>query len=130
MNLLLDTHVLLWWLAGSRQLGLRAKRDLFLPGVTLWISAAVVWEITIKVGAGRLKLRKPPAEIIPSLIERGFQALPIKIDHALAIRHLPAMHNDPFDRMLVAQAQCEGLTLVTADPAVAAYDIRTIDASK
>jgi PIN domain nuclease of toxin-antitoxin system len=129
MNLLLDTHVLLWWLEGSAKLGLRAKKALFSPGVTLWISAAVVWEITIKVGAGRLKLRQPPAEVVPSLIERGFQALPINLDHALAIRHLPPIHSDPFDRMLVAQAQCEGLTLVTADPAITAYEVRTVDAS-
>jgi PIN domain nuclease of toxin-antitoxin system len=130
VNLLLDTHVLLWWLEGSSQLGLRAKRALFLPGVTLWISAAVIWEITIKISGGLLKLRKPPAEVVPSLIERGFQALPIKIDHALAIRHLPPYHNDPFDRILVAQAQCEDFALVTANPAITAYDVRTIDASK
>ena len=115
MNLLLDTNVLIWWLEGSSQLGLRAKRTLFLPGVTLWISVAVVWEITIKIGAGRLKLRKPPAEVVPSLIERGFQALPIKIDHALAIRHLPPYHNDPFDRLLIAQALAEDMAILTAD---------------
>ena len=77
----------------------------------------------------RLKMNKPPEEIISALLETGFQALPIRIPHALAIQTLPPKHADPFDRILVAQAQCEDLTIVTADPAITACDVRTIDAS-
>ena len=129
MNLLLDTHALLWWIDGSKRLGSRTRAALFRPGVSLWISAASVWEMAIKSAAGRLRTGKPPHETISKLLEHGFQALPISIEHALAIRNLPCKHADPFDRMLVAQAQCEGLTIVTADAAIAAYDVRTIDAS-
>lgn len=129
MNLLLDTHVLLWWIDGSKRLGRRAKAAMIRPGVSLWISAASVWELAIKLGAGRLKMNEPLEEIISALLETGFQALPIRIPHALAIRALPAKHADPFDRILVAQAQCEDLTIVTADPAISAYNVRTIDAS-
>ena len=129
MNLLLDTHVLLWWIDGSKRLGKRAKAAMVRPSASLWISAASVWELAIKLGAGRLKTNEPLEEIISSLLEIGFQALPISLPHALAIRALPAKHADPFDRILVAQAQCEDLTIVTTDPAIAAYDVRTIDAS-
>lgn len=129
MNLLLDTHVLLWWIDGSKKLGLRAKGAMFKSGVSLWLSAASAWELVIKFNAGRLKLGKPPEETIAQLIESGFQTLPITVQHALAIGALPSLHADPFDRLLVAQAQCEGLTIVTVDPAISAYDVRTIDAS-
>jgi PIN domain nuclease of toxin-antitoxin system len=130
VNLLLDTHVLIWWLEGSKRLGAQAREAMFASGVTLWISAATVWEIIIKSSAHRLKLPKPVEHIIPSLIEQGFRPLPIAIQHALALKNLPMHHADPFDRILVAQAQCEGLTLVTVGPAVLAYDVRTIDASQ
>lgn len=99
------------------------------PGAVLWISAVVVWEVAIKVSLQRLKLAGPPEDFFPLLLARGFRALPISLDHALAIRELPLHHNDPFDRMLVAQAQCEGLTLVTANPKIAAYGVRILDAA-
>ncbi len=102
---------------------------MFRDGVTLWVSAAAVWEMAIKTARGRLQMDPPVEETIPLLLKQGFLRLPITIQHALAVRTLPLLHNDPFDRMLVAQAQCEDLTLVTADPAIMAYDIRTIDAS-
>jgi len=98
-------------------------------GATLWISAVVVWEVAIKAGIGRLKLSRPPEDFFPLMLAQGFRALPISVDHALAVRKLPLHHNDPFDRMLVAQAQCEELTLVTADPKIAAYQIRVLDAA-
>jgi PIN domain nuclease of toxin-antitoxin system len=129
MNLLLDTHVLIWWLEGSKHLGSGAKKAMLLPGVVLWISAVSVWEMAIKSGIGRLRLKELPETTIPTLLSHGLRDLPINIKHALTVRNLPLHHSDPFDRMLIAQAQCEELTLVTADPAIAAYDIRTIDAS-
>jgi PIN domain nuclease of toxin-antitoxin system len=99
------------------------------PGGTLWISAVVVWEVAIKAGIGRLNLSRAPEDFFPWLLTQGFKALPISVDHALAIRKLPLHHNDPFDRMLVAQAQCEEMTLVTADPKIAAYQVPMLDAA-
>ena len=129
MNLLLDTHVLLWWIDGGKKLGPRAKAAMFRPGVSAWISAASAWELAIKLSAGRLKLGKPPEATVSALLEGGFHGLPISLRHALAVRSLPSHHADPFDRMLVAQAQCEDLTIVTADRAIEHYDVRTLDAS-
>jgi len=97
---------------------------------TLWISAATVWEMSIKTALNRLKLAKPVEEIIALLLKQGFRPLSITIQHALTIRNLPSLHADPFDRALVAQAQFEGLTIITLDPVFAQYDVLTIDASK
>src|SRR5579872_3949993 len=99
---------------------------MFKSGVSLWLSAASAWELVIKFNAGRLKLGKPPEEAIAQLIDSGFQTLPITVRHALAIGALPSLHADPFDRILVAQSQCEGLTIVTVDSAITSYDVRTI----
>jgi PIN domain nuclease of toxin-antitoxin system len=113
---------------GSKKLGRRAKSGIFRAS-TLWISAATVWEMAIKVHAGRLDLKDPLEESIPAIIEQGVRSLPVSIHHALAIRNLPLYHRDPFDRMLIAQAQCEDLTLVSADSVFARYDVRILDAS-
>jgi PIN domain nuclease of toxin-antitoxin system len=129
MNLLLDTHVLIWWLLDSAQLGRRAGNTILRPGAGLFISSASLWEISIKSAVGRLKLKEPLGKYIPDLLAGGFQPLPISFEHALAVRDLPLHHADPFDRMLVAQARCEDLTLMTADSAITPYDVRTIDAS-
>jgi PIN domain nuclease of toxin-antitoxin system len=129
MDLLLDTHVAIWWMLGSDRLGAQCKATLFQPGARLWISTASVWEMAIKSGLGRLKLSTPLEECIPDLLARGVHCLAISLNHALAIRTLPPHHADPFDRMLIAQAQCESLTLVTADTLIRAYDIRTLDAA-
>ena len=130
MNLLLDTHVLVWWLLDSKRIGKAARRVMLRPGAALFISAASVWEISIKSGTGRLKLKQPPEKCVPSLFENGFLPLPVNVQHSLAVRTLPPHHNDPFDRMLIAQAQCEDLVLMTTDSAITAYDVRTIDASE
>jgi PIN domain nuclease of toxin-antitoxin system len=129
VNLLLDTHVLLWWLEGAGHLGPHTKRIMAGREATLWISAVVVWEVAIKVSIGRLKLAQAPEHFFPLLLTQGFRALPIGVDHSLAIGGLPQHHSDPFDRMLIAQAQCEGLTLVTADPKIAKYQVRMLDAA-
>ena len=128
MDFLLDTHVAIWWMEGSGRLGSRCKATLFQPGARLWMSTASVWEMAIKSGLGRLTLSTPLDECIPDLFAQGAHCLPISLPHALAVRTLPAHHADPFDRMLIAQAQCEDLTLVTADALILAYHIRTLDA--
>ena len=129
INLLLDTHVLIWWLLDSDKLGRRARHAILRPGAGLFISSASVWEISVKSALGRLKLKEPLGKCLPALVASGFQPLAINFEHALAVRDLPPHHADPFDRMLIAQAQCEDLTLMTADDAITAYDVRTIDAS-
>lgn len=128
MSLLLDTHVFIWWADGSTRLGKVARRALSAPSTSLWLSAASAWEMAIKSSTGRLTTKTPLDQLISTWIERGFRPLPITIGHALAVRDLPLHHSDPFDRILIAQAQCEEMTLVTADPAIEAYNVRTLDA--
>jgi len=129
MNALLDTHVVIWWLEGSVRIGPRAAASLR-QATQLWLSAASVWEVAIKYRLGRLPLSDSPERWVNTLFaEWGVRPLPISASHALAAGALPLHHPDPFDRMLIAQAQCEGLTLVTADPRLRAYDIRTVDAT-
>ena len=130
MNILLDTHVLLWWLRNSARLGKQAKARIRDSGTMVWISSASIWEIAIKSALGRLELEKSFEDALSAEMDQsGFRPLNIIFQHALTVRTLPLHHSDPFDRMLIAQAQCEGLTLMTADEAIAAYDVRTLDAS-
>jgi PIN domain nuclease of toxin-antitoxin system len=125
VRLLLDTHALLWWLADNRKLGRRAREAIADPRATVWVSAASAWEIAIKVALGRLELPEAPEVCLPREIEQNhFTPLPVTLEHALAVASLPAHHADPFDRLLIAQAQIENLTLVTADEAFAPYDVR------
>lgn len=129
MTLLLDTHTLIWWLEGNRKLGRRARGAIEAAGAVVWISAASAWEIAIKVALGRLDLSEPPDVCLPREMQRSrFQPLAVSLDHALAVRALPAHHADPFDRMLIAQAEAEGLTLVTADTVFERYGVQTLDA--
>ena len=127
MNLLLDTHAFLWWLDDSPRLGGEARVQIAEPSTIIFVSAVSAWEIAIKSGLGRLHLAEPPEDCIPREIERGgFRSLAITVEHALAVRRLARHHNDPFDRLLIAQAICESLYIVTADPAFAAYGVATI----
>lgn len=125
-RLLLDTHVWLWWQAGDRRLG-PAARHAIGAAAEARFSAASAWEIAIKSALGKLAL--PAGADIEAELERdGFVPLPVEIVHALGVRALPALHGDPFDRLLVAQARAEGFTLVTADPALGRYGVPVMDA--
>lgn len=129
MTLLLDTHVLLWWLQDSRRLGKRARAAIEQPGSLVFVSAASAWEIAIKMALGRLDLGEPPEVCLPRELERSaFEPLAVTVEHAAAVAGLPALHSDPFDRLLVAQARAEGLQLVTGDDAIRRYQVRTLDA--
>jgi PIN domain nuclease of toxin-antitoxin system len=128
VNLLLDTHALLWWLDGGGRLGPRSVAAIGHPAAQVWVSAVSIWEISIKTAIGRLQFDLPPGKSIATVLEKGSRPLPITHRHAFAVGDLPLHHADPFDRMLIAQARCEDLTLVTADAAIAAYDVRTLDA--
>ena len=128
MKVLLDTHVFLWW---SSEHGARVSeraRAVLADGTTdAAFSLVSVWEIAIKVGAGRMELPDTVERYLPDrLREHGFELLPIELSHAFRAGNLPPIHRDPFDRMLVAQAQIEGLPVLTADPAISRYDVETI----
>jgi PIN domain nuclease of toxin-antitoxin system len=130
MNVLLDTHALLWWLRDSHQLGKRARALIGAQETLIWISSVSIWEISIKAALGRLDLLDPFEEQLYAEMEQsGFRELRVTFAHALAVRKLPLHHSDPFDRMLIAQAQHQKLTVLTGDGAFAAYGVRTIDAA-
>ncbi|MDR1710744.1 MAG: type II toxin-antitoxin system VapC family toxin [Propionibacteriaceae bacterium] len=119
MELLLDTYLLLWAGVG----GLPAKAAEYIGDDTndLYFSAASMWEIAIKANLGRADFRVDAEEFYRELLRNGYLEVPISGRHGLAAGALPQLHRDPFDRILVAQAACEGLTLLTADSQVAAY---------
>ncbi len=121
MHLLLDTHVLLWAAGMPDKLPSQAVNLIQDHGNRLLFSAANIWEVTIKRGLGRSDFRVEPEVLRRGLTENGYHELAITSTHALAVGHLPAIHKDPFDRMLVAQAGSEGLLLLTADEVVAKY---------
>jgi PIN domain nuclease of toxin-antitoxin system len=119
-SLLVDTHALLWWRGDDRRLSIRAREAIASPEVPLFFSAASIWEIAIKQALGKLDV---PENLLDTMEQRGFVELPVYARHAIAAGALPAYHGDPFDRMIVAQAQREGLTVVTRDTRIAAYDV-------
>lgn len=124
---MLDTHVLLWWLSDDPRLGPRSRDLIADERNEVYVSAASAWEISIKKALGKLSA---PDDLDAVVEEEGFARLPISFFHGERAGALPDLHRDPFDRMLVAQAQAEGLDIVTGDERVAAYAIRTLDASK
>jgi PIN domain nuclease of toxin-antitoxin system len=118
---LLDTHTLLWWLADSEQLGNRCLEVIGDERNEVFVSAATTWEISIKMSLGKLEA---PEDIDSVVADEGFSKLPISLYHGQLAGHLPAIHRDPFDRMLIAQAQADGLILLTADEMIAQYQLR------
>lgn len=120
MRLLVDTHALLWWLAGDRRLEVDARVAIERDENQCAVSVATVWEIEIKRAAGRLKA---PRDIVGVLDRLNVGLVAISAHHAVAAAGLPPHHADPFDRMLVAQAQIEGFTVVTRDSQLNAYDV-------
>lgn len=122
MKLLLDTQVLLWAAGLPGRLSRAARALLEDPGNELMFSAASLWEIAIKRALGRKDFRVDARQLRRGLIDNGYLDLPLRSEHAVAIDALPPIHKDPFDRILVAQATVEGVTLLTADPVVAKYN--------
>jgi PIN domain nuclease of toxin-antitoxin system len=127
MHLLLDTHALLWWLAEDPALGKRARSAIGDMRNTILVSAASAWEITTKVRLGKLAGAAGLASDFPGYIEReGFQPLPISLEHAARAGLLAGVHKDPFDRMLIAQAQAENIALVTNEDVFEGYGVRRV----
>jgi PIN domain nuclease of toxin-antitoxin system len=117
-GLLADTHALLWWLADDPRLSARARETIAAGEVPVHFSAASVWEAEIKAASGKLIV---PENLLDALEADGFLEIPVVARHAREAAHLPALHRDPFDRMLAAQARLEGLTVMTRDPKIAEY---------
>lgn len=124
MRLLLDTHVVLWQLEGSRAVQ-RAARDAIEHATELLISVVSFAEIGVKAAIGKLSV---PGDFHDQVLDSGLRVLGLAPDHGLAVADLPMHHRDPFDRLLIAQARLEQLTIVTADQRFAAYDVPLIDA--
>ena len=125
MNLLLDTHAFLWAIDNNPQLSQKARESIIDGNNIVFVSAATAWEIAIKKSIG--KLRIPNGDYLEELKLHRFTPLDITTEHALMVENLPPHHKDPFDRMLIAQAQVEKLTLVTGDAKIKAYNIPIIE---
>lgn len=121
MKLLLDTHLLLWAAEGFEYLPPDAQALMSAPENELFFSVASLWEIVIKCGLGRKDFQVDPRLLRRGLLDNGYNELPILSEHAVIIGTLPPIHKDPFDRLLVAQAIVEGITLLTSDACVAEY---------
>lgn len=121
MKLLLDTHLLLWAAGEPERLSKEARALLSAPENELFFSAASLWEIAIKRGLGRPDFSVDARLLRRGLLDNGYSELPIASEHAVAVEGLPSIHKDPFDRILVAQAMVEGITLLTTDGMVARY---------
>lgn len=121
MKLLLDTHLLLWAAGQPKKLSTPARKLMENPANDLLFSAASIWEVAIKRGLGRDDFEADPRLLRRGLLDNGYSELPILSDHVVGIDLLPPIHKDPFDRLLVAQATVEGITLLTADSVVAQY---------
>lgn len=121
MNLLLDTHLLLWAASEPQRLSAKARTLLLDPANQLVFSSASLWEISIKNGLDRSDFNVDLRRLWRMLLVNGYRELPVTSEHSVAVNDLPLLHKDPFDRILVAQARMEGLTLLTADKLVAKY---------
>lgn len=127
MRLLLDTHAFLWWVAGGELLSLKAREAIADEDNEVLFSAASAWEIAIKVGIGRLEMKGNVGKFLEEQVEaNGFGVLPVELAHAARVAILPDHHRDPFDRLLVAQAQAERLTLVTGDRQMKKYAVQRL----
>ena len=124
MNLLLDTHVFLWWLADDPKLGAETRSTIADGRNEVSVSAVTIAEIAIKRSQGKLDA---PPDLLHILAEEGFTELPLLSTHAAALETLPWHHRDPFDRMLIAQAQIEGLALATSDRRIRDYEVTVVE---
>jgi PIN domain nuclease of toxin-antitoxin system len=121
LNLLLDTHIALWAITDSPKLSPKARELIELPKTTIWISVASIWEIAIKYSLGRGDMPISSQQAMSYFRESGYRFLAVDAEHAVAVEELPTHHQDPFDRILVAQALVEPMRLMTHDSLVALY---------
>ncbi len=127
MNYLLDTGVWLWSVGDSQRIPRKARELLADNSQVFFLSAVTSWEVAIKTAAGKLELPEPPGSYVPSrMVRQGLRPLPVSHQHALAVFGLPAHHKDPFDRLLIAQALLENLTVLTADRRFGEYEVAIV----
>lgn len=123
MKYLIDTHIFIWWSVGNIRLSKKAIAVLLNSTNEIYVSAVTAWEIELKQIKGSLKLSRTFEDyFIPS----GFEELPVRFSHTAVLKKLPSIHKDPFDRLLIAQAKSEKLTLITADPKIRKYPVKTL----
>lgn len=125
MNYLLDTHILLWWLSDPKKLSSQVTKIISSPENDIFVSAATAWEIAIKKGLKKLRAPDNLEEIVEA---KDFKLLPIQFEHALFVEKLPRIHDDPFDRLLIAQCLCNQLTIITSDQIIPQYKVNHIKA--
>ena len=126
-RLLLDTNIVIWSLSASERVSSRARRAMDRPGAALFVSVVSVWEIVTKHQAGKLRLRATLAEVVNQILYLSpWTIVPVAAEHLTLLAGLPLLHTDPFDRLLIVQAQRESLAIVTADEQIEKYDVRTI----
>jgi len=122
LNILLDTHVALWAITDNENLSNKARELILAPRSTVWVSTVSLWEITIKHSLGRGDMPVSGRDALHYFNQAGYRVLSIEPEHALAVEELPSHHQDPFDRLLIAQALVEPMRLITHDAAVARYN--------
>ena len=126
MNLLIDTHAMLWFVAGDDRLSQKARAAIENRDTTNYLSIASWWEIAIKCSLGKLKIDIPLEAFISERVDEGFRVLPIETQHLPGLTSLPFHHRDPFDRLIISQAMSEEMTVCTSDSHFASYDIRVL----
>ncbi len=130
MRILLDTQIWLWMQASPDRLSERCLALVSDEANEILLSAASAWEIAIKYALGKLPLPEPPKDYVPDrMVSGGVSGLPVEVSHAIEVAQLPPHHRDPFDRLLVAQARAEGISLMTADPRLEPYDVDLLRAT-
>jgi PIN domain nuclease of toxin-antitoxin system len=124
---LLDTHTFLWWVSGAPELSITARKTISDTGNECFLSIASCWEMAIKSSLGKLRLSKPVERFVHDLVtENGFRLLAIDLRHAAIVETLPFHHRDPFDRLLIAQAKTEKLTIISADSMFSTYGVKLL----
>jgi PIN domain nuclease of toxin-antitoxin system len=127
MRFLLDTHAFLWWITDDPQLSAVARGIIGDSDNELFLSVASAWEVAIKAGLGRLSLPERPDRFVPDqLTKNNIRPLPIEMSHALHVARLPAIHGDPFDRLIIAQSMLEKIPIITGDSVIPRYRVKTV----
>ena len=127
LRCLLDTQVIAWLAEGSTKLSEKSKDVILDPAAELYFSAASVWEMAIKISIGKLKLPISLRSMIERQVEiNGLQEIPVTSEHSLAVEHLEILHREPFDRILICQAQIEGMTIITSDQSILSYSVQSL----
>jgi len=126
MNLLIDTHALIWFLNGDSQLSEKARYAIEEAGNNKIVSIASIWEIAIKVSLKRLRFPQGFKQFLTLIEDNGFEILPISFEHAMILSNLEFIHRDPFDRLLIAQCKSEDLTIISKDELIGQYKIPLI----